>query len=66
MEGQYRLGDFELQSGTVLKDAFVGYETHGELNADKSNVIVYPTWYSGTHESNRGAIGEGRALNPNK
>ena len=66
MEGQYRLGDFELQSGTVLKDAFVGYETHGELNADKSNVIVYPTWYSGTHESNRGAIGEGRALDPNK
>ena len=66
MEGKFELGDFELQSGTILKSAFVGYETHGKLNSDKSNVIVYPTWYSGTHESNRGAIGEGRALDPTK
>ncbi len=63
-EGRFDLGDFQLRSGNVLPDAFIGYETHGELNADRSNVIVYPTWYGGTHEANRGAIGDGRALDP--
>ena len=66
MEARFELGDFELQSGEVLRDAFLGYETHGDLNADKSNVVVYPTWYAGKHEDNRGLIGEGRALDPSK
>ena len=66
MEGRFELGEFELQSGQVLHDAFITYETHGDLNADRSNVIVYPTWYAGTHEANRGAIGDGRALDPSK
>ena len=62
----YRLGNFRLQSGANLEDAFLAYETHGELAADKSNVILYPTWYSGNHEDIRAAIGPGRALDPDK
>lgn len=65
-EGKYELGDFELQSGAVLKNAFLSYEFHGELNAGRSNAILYPTWYAGNHESNRPAIAEGRALDPEK
>ncbi|MEH6552433.1 MAG: alpha/beta fold hydrolase [Pseudomonadales bacterium] len=66
MEAKFELGDFELDSGAVLRKAYLGYETHGELNDDKSNVIVYPTWFGGVHEDNRGFIGEGQALDPSK
>ena len=62
----YDLGDLKLQSGEILPQAFISYETHGTLNAEKSNVIIYPTWYSGNHEDVRSAIGSDRALNPEK
>ena len=62
----FSLGDFKLQSEEILTNAFLSYETHGELNRDKSNVIIYPTWYSGNHEDIRAAIAPGRALDPDK
>ena len=65
-DGFFALGSFPLQSGEVLPGARLSYETHGELNAEKSNAIVYPTWYTGTHEDNRGAIGIGKALDPTR
>jgi homoserine O-acetyltransferase len=48
----FDLGDFTLQSGFTLRDAKLAYKTYGTLNADKTNVIVYPTWYSGWHTDN--------------
>jgi homoserine O-acetyltransferase len=42
------IGDLELVSGGALYDTRVGYRTAGTLNADKSNVIVFPTWFTGT------------------
>ena len=47
VEGIFELGDFRLKSGEVLANAKLSYETHGTLNAEKTNVILYPTWYSG-------------------
>ena len=64
--GTFELGQFTLQSGETLQSAKLCYETHGELNADKSNAIVYPTWYTGVHDDNRGAIAPGKALDPEK
>lgn len=61
----YSLGDFKLQSGQQLPHAFLAYKTYGTLNADKSNVIVYPTWFAGLHTDNEWLIGENRALDPN-
>ncbi len=66
METVYKLGDFELQSGYTLPDAKLSYETHGELNQARDNVIVYPTWYGGRHPENAAFIGEGKALDPTK
>ena len=66
MEGTFELGDLTLHSGEVLTSAQLSYETHGSLNAEKSNVILYPTWYSGRHDDNRGAIGPGKAMDPDK
>ncbi|MBN4659170.1 hypothetical protein H4F44_25645, partial [Escherichia coli] len=37
-----------LRSGAQLADYTLVYETYGTLNADKSNAILIPTWYSGT------------------
>lgn len=42
------VGDLALTSGDVIEDCRVGFRTLGELNADKSNVIVFPTWFRGT------------------
>lgn len=60
----FELGDVALQSGATLRGAKLAYKTYGTLNADKSNVIVYPTWYSGQHYDNEWFIGEGMALDP--
>ena len=60
----FDLGDVTLQGGATLRDAKLAYKTFGELNAGKSNAIVYPTWYSGRHWDNEWLIGEGMALDP--
>jgi len=60
------LGDYTLQSGAVLNNAFLAYKTYGTLNAEKNNVILYPTALGDTHRSNEWLIGEGMALDPNK
>lgn len=62
----FELGDVVLQRGATLRNAKLAYKTYGTLNADKSNVIVYPTWYSGQHPDNEWLIGKGMALDPDK
>jgi homoserine acetyltransferase len=67
---QYRtfdLGPFALQKGTVLPDAKIVYATVGRLNDAKDNVVLVPTWGSGSPEDVVGLlIGTARALNPEK
>ena len=60
----FDLGDFELQSGTVLPGTQLAYKTYGELNASKDNVVVLPTFYTGNHMRNEGFFGTGRAIDP--
>ncbi len=62
----FELGDVVLQLGATLREAKLAYKTYGTLNGDKSNVIVYPTWYSGQHYDNEWLIGKGMALDPDK
>ena len=38
----------------------------GILNKKSDNVIVLPTFYTGTHKRNEGFFGSGRAIDPNK
>src|SRR5215216_6885099 len=56
------IGDLKLQNGGVVRDCRVGYRTFGTLAADKSNVIVFPTWASGTTEQLKSNIGPGKAI----
>ena len=62
----YELGDFQLQTGGSLPNAKLAYKTYGELNAEKNNVVVLPTFYTGSHMRNEGFFGEGRAIDPAK
>ena len=60
----FNLGNFALQSGIIIPDAQLAYQTYGELNAGRDNVIVLPTFYTGSHMRNEGYFGSGRAIDP--
>ena len=44
------LGKCELVSGEVIRDCRLGYRTVGTVAPDSSNVVLFPTWLSGTSE----------------
>ena len=60
----FRLGEVKLQSGERLPDARLAYQTYGSLNEAKDNVVLLPTFYTGSHGRNEGYFGAGRALDP--
>ena len=60
----YDLGDFQLQSGETLPGAKLAYKTYGSLNSAKDNVVVLPTFYTGSHYRNEGFFGPDRAIDP--
>lgn len=62
----FELGDVSLQSGAVLPRARLAYKTYGRLNGARDNVILLPTFYTGTHVRNEGFFGTGRAIDPAK
>ncbi len=45
------IGDLELENGDTILNCRVGFRTVGELSEDSSNIIIYPTWFSGTSEN---------------
>jgi homoserine O-acetyltransferase len=45
------LGTCALESGDKIQECRVGFRTYGKLNADKSNVILFPTWFTGTTQN---------------
>ena len=61
----YELGDINLLSGETLISAKLAYKTYGSLNPKKDNVILLPTFFTGTHIRNEGFFGRNRAINPN-
>ncbi len=51
------LGRCTLESGAVLEECEIGYRTAGTLDADRSNAILVPTWFSGTSADLTGQLG---------
>lgn len=62
----FTLGAVDLLKGGCLEQAHLAYKTYGALNAAKDNVIVMPTFYTGSHMRNEGFFGPGRAIDPDK
>ncbi|OAF55318.1 hypothetical protein VC83_08125 [Pseudogymnoascus destructans] len=59
----FPLGDFTLQSGTILPSAQISYTIHGSPSLPP---ILYPTWFSGLTSSNTWLLGASRPLSPEK
>src|SRR3954466_1916170 len=62
----FELGDLPLQHGQILRGAKLAYKTYGTLDADKSNVILHPTWFSAWHDANEWTIEPGFACDPGR
>ena len=62
----FEAGHVLLQSGVVLPSVKIAFRAYGQLNVARDNAIVFPTHYSGTHDSNSWAVGPGMALDPEK
>ena len=56
------LGDFKLEHGGVIRQCRIGYRTFGKIAEDKSNVVVFLTWASGTSEQLASSIGPGKLI----
>src|ERR1700760_3522442 len=56
-----------LQKGGFLPTARLSYKTLGQLNSDRSNAVLVPSWYTGTHNDTEAfMVGTNRALDPTK
>jgi homoserine O-acetyltransferase/O-succinyltransferase len=60
------LGDFPFADGSTVPNAHIAYTTYGTLNDARDNVIVWPSWFTGTHEDHEWMIGDGDALDTSK
>lgn len=63
---RFDLGDVGLQSGETLKSAFLAYKTYGTLAPKRDNVVLMPTFFTGTHIRNEGFFGPGRGIDPGR
>ncbi|OGU73632.1 MAG: hypothetical protein A2V93_09170 [Ignavibacteria bacterium RBG_16_34_14] len=60
------IGDFSLINGEKIINCRIGYRTFGKLNEDKSNVIIYPSWFDGTSEAIGNLITKHNFIGTNK
>jgi homoserine O-acetyltransferase/O-succinyltransferase len=60
------LGDFKLLNGELIRDCRVGYRTFGQVNGDRSNVVVFATWFRGTTKDLIDLIGPGKLVDSSK
>lgn len=56
------LGDFRLESGEVIRECRIGYRIFGNLNSERSNAVLFPTWFTGTSQELAGNIGPGKVV----
>jgi homoserine O-acetyltransferase len=60
------LGECKLESGLSIPDCQVTYRTYGTLNRDKSNVVLFPTWFNGNTEDLARYVGPDGLIDPAK
>ena len=56
------LGNFKLVSGEMIYKCKIGYRTFGTLNEEKSNAILWPTWFGGKSENLANLIGPDKVV----
>jgi homoserine O-acetyltransferase len=60
------LGDFKLRNGAVIRDLHIGYRTAGNLNAARSNAVLWPTWLGGRTEDLLPYVGPANVVDTDK
>ena len=60
------LGNFQLESGQTIHDLRIGYRTIGKPNGQKSNVVIFPTWFTGTTGELLDLVGPGKLVDSSK
>ncbi len=58
------LGDLKLENGATIHNCQLGYRTVGTLNADRSNVILYPSWFTGNSHDILATLGPDGYFDP--
>ena len=58
------IGDLPLERGGTIRDCRLEYRTLGTLNADRTNAVLFPTWFSGRTENLTGFVGTDQMLDP--
>lgn len=58
--------NLRLASGTAVASCRIGYRTYGALNADRSNAVLFPTWFTGTSAQLDALIGPDRLVDPSR
>ncbi|MEO1403566.1 MAG: alpha/beta fold hydrolase [Cyanobacteria bacterium J06635_1] len=61
---RFLLKELTFQCGVTLPEVELVYQTYGELNPDKSNVILYPTSYGAQHTDVNWLVRPGGILDP--
>lgn len=61
-----RIGDLRLESGEVIRDCRIGYRTFGTLNEDRSNAVLFPTWFTGKSEQIADSVGQGKLIDASR
>jgi homoserine O-acetyltransferase/O-succinyltransferase len=64
--GEFRLGDFQVQSGEVIRDARLVWKTYGTLTPERDNVVLYPCSYGAKHDDMEWLIGSDGILDPTR
>ncbi len=60
------LGACKLENGQQITGCRLGYRTWGKLNADRSNAVLFPSYFSGTSDSLAGFVGADQLVDPSK
>ena len=61
-----KIGDLLLENGEIIEDCQVEYRTLGAANANKSNVVVWATWFSGITKDLVGLVGPGKLVDSSR
>ncbi len=60
------MGSCALESGRVIKACRIGFRTYGKVDASRSNIILFPSWYNGTTADMGALIGTQGLADPSK
>ncbi len=58
------LGTCKLANSRQIEDCRLGYRTWGTLNSERSNAILFPSWFSGNSENMGAFVGPDKMIDP--